>query len=52
MSPEIHVGTKSVATPHDSNFNTNSSAFQAVKYYKSLSGPVHCYVTQAKLTAF
>jgi hypothetical protein len=26
MSPEIHIGTKSVATPHNSNFKTNSSA--------------------------
>jgi hypothetical protein len=27
VSPEINVGTNTAATPHDSNFDTNSSAF-------------------------
>jgi hypothetical protein len=30
ISQEIHVGTKSVATPHGSNFNTNFSALYLI----------------------
>jgi hypothetical protein len=37
MSQDIHGGTKSVATHHNSNLNTNSSALQLSQVASSAS---------------